>query len=59
MELFINPREVYGRTLYYPACDQSKLLAKLSGKATFTTETIDIIKQLGYTLTTKQQEVTL
>lgn len=48
IQLTVRIKNVYGKPLVYPVCEQSKLLAKLADKITFTTEDIKIIEQLGY-----------
>lgn len=40
----IEQREVYGNTLFYPACDKSRALARISGKVTLTLGALGIIK---------------
>jgi len=54
MELTIEAKDVYGRTLYYPACEKAQLFAKLIDKKTLTPETIEIVKKLGYNINMKQ-----
>jgi len=54
MEITIEAKDVYGRTLYYPACEKAQLFAKLIDKKTLTPETIEIVKKLGYTINMKQ-----
>lgn len=54
MELTIKSKDVYGRTLYYPACERSKLFAQLTSKTTLTPETLAIVKNLGYTINIQQ-----
>lgn len=38
----------YGNELAYPACETSRLLAKLSGHKTLTLEALGLIRSLGY-----------
>jgi hypothetical protein len=47
MELKIKSKDVYGRTLYYPACERAELFAQLTNKTTLTPETLAIAEQLG------------
>ena len=54
MELTIEAKDVYGRTLYYPACKRSELFAQLTNKTTLTPETLEIVKKMGYTINMKQ-----
>jgi hypothetical protein len=55
-EITIEAKDVYGRTLYYPACEKAKLFAKLIDKKTLTPETLEIAEKLGYTINIKQPE---
>jgi hypothetical protein len=54
MELKIKSKDVYGRTLYYPACERAELFAQLTNKTTLTPETLAIAEQLGYTINIQQ-----
>jgi hypothetical protein len=51
MEITVKLKSVYGNDLIYPVCDTAVLLASLTGKKTFTPESIETIKELGYTVT--------
>ena len=53
-EITIESRDVYGRTLYYPACKKAELFAQLIDKKTLTPETIKIVEELGYTINIQQ-----
>lgn len=44
----VSVKNVYGNELIYPECEQSKLLAQLTGRKTLTQDAISLIKQLGY-----------
>lgn len=35
IEIYLKPKEVYGKTLYYPDCSISLKLAKFKGNKTF------------------------
>lgn len=48
MKIKLEQQNVYGNELAYPACETSKLLARLSGKKTFTLSTLGLIRALGY-----------
>jgi hypothetical protein len=49
---------IRGRTyVYYPKCNKSKILTALTGQKTLLDCDIKLIKQLGYTLTTKPEEI--
>jgi hypothetical protein len=47
MEIFVNVKNVYGNTLYYPACEKSKIFAEIAGSKTLTLDTIEQIEKLG------------
>ena len=56
-EILIEVRDVYGHEKYYPACDASKIFAKLTRTITLTPAAINDIKKLGYEVKTKQREI--
>jgi hypothetical protein len=51
MELRIKPKDQYGTTVFYPACRAAVLFAEIAGTKTLTRDTIQLIMQLGYTVT--------
>lgn len=57
MNIQIEIKNHYGNTMYYPACDKSRLLARLAGTKTLTPESIRTIKELGYNVHAKQPEL--
>lgn len=57
MELEVEVKNLYGRDVVYPVCEKSRLLTRLSGNRTLTSEAIAVIKQLGYTFTTTTKEI--
>lgn len=57
MTITVRIRNIYGQDLVYPADEQANLLAALTGKKTFSTRDISVIKRLGYEI--KQEQVTL
>jgi len=50
MNLKLIVKIIYGVKKYYPACENSKLLVKLTNHKTFTSSNIDILKQLGFVI---------
>lgn len=48
MKLQVALDKVYGNEVIRPLCKQSRLLCQLAGKKTFTQESINICKELGY-----------
>lgn len=39
---------VYGRETVYPVCRTAQLLCELSGRKTFTPESLAVVEKLGY-----------
>lgn len=50
MKITIRIEKNYGIETAYPACDQSRLLAKLAGTKTLTHHALDTIAALGYAI---------
>jgi hypothetical protein len=48
MKITIRIEKNYGIETAYPACDNSRLLAKLAGTKTLTHHALDTIAALGY-----------
>lgn len=46
--IYISIDRVYGNVVAKPACEKAKLLAKLAGTKTLTSEVLGIIRELGY-----------
>jgi hypothetical protein len=44
----VKIKQVYGNTVAYPVCEQSRLLAQLAGTTTLTIQALKIIKSLGF-----------
>jgi len=44
----IEIKDQYGNDVVYPACETSRLLAKIAGTKTLTSNTIKYAKRLGY-----------
>lgn len=59
MKITIEIRDIYGIRTIYPACQTSRLLARLAGTKTITRHALETIKALGYTVEVKQPEVSL
>jgi len=57
MRLIVEKKQVYGNALVYPACNKSRLIARLAGNETLTAGTIAIAKNLGYTFETKAETI--
>ncbi len=48
MVIKVIVKQAYGRPLVYPACDKSRLLARLADTKTFTHQHLVYITALGY-----------
>ena len=46
----IIEREQYGKVVYHPLCDKSKLFASIAGTTTLTRETLKNVTLLGYVI---------
>ena len=57
MQLIVSKKNVYGIERVYPVCNKAKLFATISGNKTLLPEVIELIKKLGYNLTTKREEL--
>lgn len=57
MEIFVNVKNVYGNTLYYPACEKSKIFAEIAGSKTLTLDAIEQIKKLGTKVTAETPQI--
>lgn len=54
MKITIRIEKNYGIETAYPACDNSRLLAKLAGTKTLTWHALDTIRALGYEIQIEQ-----
>jgi len=57
MHLVVEKKNVYGVERVYPVCNKAKILTALTGQKTLLDVDIKLIKKLGYTLTTKPEEI--
>ena len=55
--LIVEKKNVYGVERVYPVCNKAKIWTALTGNKTLLDVDIKLIKQLGYTLTTKRAEI--
>lgn len=46
--LKVKSREVYGRTLYYPACPRTSAFVRLTGRKTLSQSDIEILREAGF-----------
>lgn len=59
MDVVITRREQYGSERFYPECEKAALLARLAHRRTFTRKELSLIKELGFRIVVKQEEVVL
>ena len=57
MQLVVEKKNVYGVERVYPVCKKAKILTALTGNKTLLDVDIKLIKQLGYTFSTKSEEI--
>jgi len=57
MNLVVSKKNVYGVERVYPICNKAKLFARISGNKTLLPEDIELIKKLGYNLTTESEKI--
>tara|TARA_R100000544_G_C2220273_1_gene57089 strand:+ start:483 stop:656 length:174 start_codon:yes stop_codon:yes gene_type:complete len=57
MNLTVKIKNVYGVDRIYPVCDKAQLFARISGNKTLLPVDIELIKKLGYNLTTESEAV--
>ena len=59
MQVLIEVKNNCGNTLYYPACINACKFAQIAATKTLSVQILKYIKELGYTITVKQEEVTV
>jgi hypothetical protein len=57
MELIVQKKCVFGNDYVYPVCDKSKTFACIARTKTLLPDVVELIKKLGYKLTTESEEV--
>ena len=57
MELIVEKKNVFGVERIYPVCNKSQILTALTGQKTLLDVNIKLIKKLGYTFSTKSEEI--
>ena len=57
MQLVVTKKNVYGVERVYPICTKAKLFASISGNKTLLPDVIELIKKLGYNLTTESEKI--
>lgn len=59
MKILVQIKNVYGNELFYPACEDAKRFALLTNSKTLTRSSLQIIKNLGYTIEVKMDQLSL
>ena len=57
MQLIVEVKNVYGVERIYAVCNNAKLITKLKQSKTLNKEDISILRELGYTIETKQPTI--
>ena len=57
MQLIVEIKNVYGVERIYAVCNNAKLITKLKQSKTLNKEDISILRELGYTIQTKQPTI--
>lgn len=57
MQLIVEVKSVYGVERIYAVCNNAKLITKLKQSKTLNKEDISILRELGYTIETKQPTI--
>ena len=57
MQLIVEIKSVYGVQRIYAVCNNSKLITKLKQSKTLNKDDISILRELGYTIETKQPTI--
>ena len=57
MQLIVEIKNVYGVQRIYAVCNNAKLITKLKQSKTLNKEDISILRELGYTIETKQSTI--
>jgi hypothetical protein len=50
MKITLNYKSAWGNQRYYPACDDSEVIAYLAGFKSFTTQQVEYMKKRGWTV---------
>ena len=57
MQLIVEIKNIYGVERIYAVCNNAKLITKLKQSKTLNKEDISILRELGYTIETKQPTI--
>jgi hypothetical protein len=59
IKVIVEIKNVYGKELVYPICENAKLFAKIAGSKTLSGDTIKHMKSLGVQFELAQKEITI
>ena len=54
MEILIRKKNIYGNEVFYPVCENAKLLAEIAGTTTLTERALQNIKKMGVKIVLEQ-----
>ena len=57
MQLIVEIKNIYGVERIYAVCNNAKLITKLKQSKTLSKDDISILRELGYTIQTKQPTI--
>ena len=57
MQLIVEVKNIYGVERIYAVCNNAKLITKLKQSKTLNKDDISILRELGYTIETKQPTI--
>ena len=55
--IIVKRKSSWGNEWIYPVCDKAHMFADISGNKTLLPEVIQLIKKLGYNLTTESEKI--
>ena len=55
--IIVKKDSSYGNNYIYPVCPKAKLFADIAGNKTLLPDVIELIKKLGYNLTTESEKI--
>jgi len=59
MQIVVKRKDVYGTERFYPECPKAEIFVRLSHKKTLDRRELYMIKDLGYEVVIKQDEVAI
>jgi hypothetical protein len=59
IKVFVTVKSVYGRTMFYPACPITEIIASVAKTKTLSDSDLSAIRRLGYEILVNQPEVKL